>query len=553
MSDQLLTKCPHCSTTFRLSQQQLDIAGGAVRCGACYQVFHASEHIVKTAVVEETVPAPQEAPDPFQEFENPGAAEGMSSDTDPYDTNDWDTENHPDADLFADNYHEKMDDAENELADFGYDDDKKKPESNDEAWAEQLLGELEEDAELDDDETPDLIQDDPDEDNEHQSNTGFGSISSSESAFSGDLETKDDDATGANELSSSFSALDNWNEDDPFAISDNEEEAPLGGGAVDESWAQAMLSELEEESSPVRSIDQLEILEEQPEEESPFASKNLSTNIPPVKRKTNSAKKPTGKDRKENNKVANNGGQKDNAPKDDRLFESEDFFSQIDPEHDIDDIELGAMPELLEDDDSDILLSEDDLGPDPQDVIDHQIAASAAHFGIEDEPKSGSFVKSAALVLLNLLALVALCGQYVYFQYDDLARNNTYRPLFKTFCEKTGCTLPLKSDVSQIRGTNLVVRTHALEKNALVIDAIVYNRATFSQPFPVIELRFDDINGSAVASRRFKPSEYVHDSLIDLNNMPSDTPVHLTLEIVDPGQSAVNYRMNFYPIELPAS
>ncbi|MBV1919603.1 MAG: zinc-ribbon domain-containing protein [Pseudomonadales bacterium] len=36
MSEQLLTKCPHCATTFRLSQQQLEIAGGAVRCGACY-------------------------------------------------------------------------------------------------------------------------------------------------------------------------------------------------------------------------------------------------------------------------------------------------------------------------------------------------------------------------------------------------------------------------------------------------------------------------------------------------------------------------------------
>jgi len=275
---------------------------------------------------------------------------------------------------------------------------------------------------------------------------------------------------------------------------------------------------------------------ESEEEDNPFAAKNLSNDIPAVK-KPKIKPKDDAKAKKTTSPTDNDDS------KDDRLFESEDFFSQLSPEHDIDDIELGAMPELLEDDEP----LPDNLTPDSQDIMEHQIAASAAHFGIEEEaPPRSSLVKTAALVLLNLFAAIALCGQYIYFQYDNLARNETYRPTFKIFCEKAGCELPLSSYVSQIRGTNLVVRSHALERNALVIDAIVYNRASFSQPFPVIELRFDDINGGAVASRRFQPSEYIHDNNIDLNNMPSDTPVHLTLEIVDPGLKAVNYQMNFY-------
>ena len=538
MSEQLLTKCPHCATTFRLSQQQLEIAGGAVRCGACYQVFHASEHIVKTAVVEEIVAPAQETPDPFQEFENKPEPENADK-SDPYATNDWSLDNHPDADLFAENYHEKIEEPENELENLGYGSNKpKSPDTDgDEAWAEKLLEELGEDAVDDQEEVPDLIQDDPEEDNEHQSNTGFSSISSSDGAFADELDALDSQPQGS-ELSNSFNELDNWSSEDPFAINENEDDTPASGSsAVDESWAQAMLNELEQDNNPEPNLENLEIMaNEQEEEDNPFAAKNLSNDIPAVK-KPKIKPKDDAKAKKTTSPTDNDDS------KDDRLFESEDFFSQLSPEHDIDDIELGAMPELLEDDEP----LPDNLTPDSQDIMEHQIAASAAHFGIEEEaPPRSSLVKTAALVLLNLFAAIALCGQYIYFQYDNLARNETYRPMFKIFCEKAGCELPLSSDVSQIRGTNLVVRSHALERNALVIDAIVYNRASFSQPFPVIELRFDDINGSAVASRRFQPSEYIHDNNIDLNNMPSDTPIHLTLEIVDPGLKAVNYQMNFY-------
>ena len=540
MSEQLLTKCPHCATTFRLSQQQLEIAGGAVRCGACYQVFHASEHIVKTAVVEEIIAAPQESPDPFQEFENtPEPEQSTEPESDPYATDDWSLDNHPDADLFAENYHEKLEEPENELENLGYgsNEPKKADSDGDEAWAEKLLEELGEDAADDQEEVPGLIQDDPEEDNEHHSNTGFSSISSSDGAFADELDAVDNPSQGS-ELSNSFNELDDWSSEDPFAINENEEDTPASGSsAVDESWAQTMLNELEQDNNPEPNLENLEIMTDEPEEDdNPFAAKNLSNDIPAVK-KPQIKPKDSVKAKKTTSPADNNDS------KDDRLFESEDFFSQLSPEHDIDDIELGAMPELLEDDEP----LPDNLTPDSQDIMEHQIAASAAHFGIEEEtPPRSSLVKTTALVLLNLLAVLALCGQYIYFQYDNLARNETYRPAFKIFCEKAGCELPLTSDVSQIRGTNLVVRSHALERNALVIDAIVYNRAAFSQPFPVIELRFDDINGSSVASRRFQPSEYIHDNNIDLNNMPSDTPVHLTLEIVDPGLKAVNYQMNFH-------
>jgi predicted Zn finger-like uncharacterized protein len=42
----LQTQCPHCQTRFRVTDEQLGIAKGKVRCGNCMEVFNAVEHQV---------------------------------------------------------------------------------------------------------------------------------------------------------------------------------------------------------------------------------------------------------------------------------------------------------------------------------------------------------------------------------------------------------------------------------------------------------------------------------------------------------------------------
>lgn len=53
----MLTRCPHCSTWFRVRAEQLSVAGGQVTCGECDAVFDAL-----TSLVEERDGAPQRAP-----------------------------------------------------------------------------------------------------------------------------------------------------------------------------------------------------------------------------------------------------------------------------------------------------------------------------------------------------------------------------------------------------------------------------------------------------------------------------------------------------------
>lgn len=146
---------------------------------------------------------------------------------------------------------------------------------------------------------------------------------------------------------------------------------------------------------------------------------------------------------------------------------------------------------------------------------------------------------------LNLIAVLALATQYVAYNFDEVARQDEYRPWLERICPALGCELPPRVDVSQIKSSNLVVRSHPEFAGALVVDAIIYNRAPFAQPFPLLEIRFDDINGQPQARRTFKPGEYLAGELAGQREMPSQVPIHIALDILDPGAKAVNYSLSF--------
>ena len=152
-------------------------------------------------------------------------------------------------------------------------------------------------------------------------------------------------------------------------------------------------------------------------------------------------------------------------------------------------------------------------------------------------------------LLLILLGAAGLAGQYVAYHFDELARQDQYRPWFQQLCPHIGCTVPSKVDIAKVKSSNLVVRSHPDFNGALVVDAIIYNRAPFSQPFPLLELRFADLNGHLIASRRFKPGEYLNGDLEGRVEMPPQTPIHIALDILDPGAKAVNYSLSFHSPE----
>jgi len=145
---------------------------------------------------------------------------------------------------------------------------------------------------------------------------------------------------------------------------------------------------------------------------------------------------------------------------------------------------------------------------------------------------------------LSLLAALGLILQFANFKFDTYSRIEPWRSGYQWACQLGLCTLPDLGDKSKISAYNLVVRSHPTTADALMVDTIILNSAAFPQAFPKLELVFSDSSNKIIASRQFKPSEYLAGELAGQNVMPRQRPIHISLELVDPGPDAMGYSIH---------
>ena len=65
MSTTKQTRCPHCTSVFNITDDQLAARGGHVRCGSCLQVFRADQHLVDASQIVDIPAAPPQAAAPI--------------------------------------------------------------------------------------------------------------------------------------------------------------------------------------------------------------------------------------------------------------------------------------------------------------------------------------------------------------------------------------------------------------------------------------------------------------------------------------------------------
>lgn len=147
---------------------------------------------------------------------------------------------------------------------------------------------------------------------------------------------------------------------------------------------------------------------------------------------------------------------------------------------------------------------------------------------------------------LCVLALGVLAAQYIRFIAPTAKAGTIEREWAIKACPYLLCTVPPIVDVNKIATSRLVVRANHEYSNVLDVDAVIINQLSTQQPFPIIELRFTDLNGQAVASRLFYPKDYLSADMFAKNLMPSNTPIYIRLSIIDPGETAVGYTLNYY-------
>lgn len=145
-----------------------------------------------------------------------------------------------------------------------------------------------------------------------------------------------------------------------------------------------------------------------------------------------------------------------------------------------------------------------------------------------------------------LLLIIGLVSEYAWFNRDQLLNQRELQPYIAVLCEHIGCDGRISlHDPDSIEMLSRNVYTHPNEKNALMITATMINHANFAQALPDVQIDFSSTRGEVVASRRFKPDEYMHQDHDELHSMQPGLPVSFSLEIVDPGRDAITYEFMF--------
>src|SRR5690606_4551039 len=168
---------------------------------------------------------------------------------------------------------------------------------------------------------------------------------------------------------------------------------------------------------------------------------------------------------------------------------------------------------------------------------------------LEPEPlevnwqEPGAWRKRLLWPLLALVALACLLAQVAWLEFDRLSRIEPYRAFYGMACRYIGCHLPELIYRAQIQTSNLLVRSHPTVADALQVDVILQNNAPFEQTFPSLELTFTNLRSEPVAKRKLTPAEYLGGELAGSNKMPIRQPIHIALEILDPGKEAVSYHI----------
>jgi len=171
----------------------------------------------------------------------------------------------------------------------------------------------------------------------------------------------------------------------------------------------------------------------------------------------------------------------------------------------------------------------------------------------QDQPNKHKWLLWSLLAALNISLLLLLIAQASWYHYEKLVKYPKVAAIYEFACQQLGCTLPELIDLSKIENRSLVVKSHPTVFKALIIETIITNQASFDQAFPDISLSFSDINNNIIAQRLFSPAEYLSTEVYNWPAMPAKQPIQITLEIIDPGPEAVNYKVEFYPNSAPAN
>ena len=187
-----------------------------------------------------------------------------------------------------------------------------------------------------------------------------------------------------------------------------------------------------------------------------------------------------------------------------------------------------------------------DESDDPIPVLlneDSSYAPDQLYPELENAPLS-SPAGNTGYIIAAIVLILLFIGQSTYLLRDHLAERGL-RPVMERFCQHLNCELALARAPDSIILKRREIRSHPNIKNALSVTATIVNQADFRQAYPILQIQFQNIEGQLVAGRDFLPGEYLPDDVQIKSGIAPHTPVNIALELVDPGEKAINFLFIF--------
>ncbi|GEM_PF-1977387 len=180
----------------------------------------------------------------------------------------------------------------------------------------------------------------------------------------------------------------------------------------------------------------------------------------------------------------------------------------------------------------------EDEQPSSEQVIPKIIADQVT--SLEQEPSKINATQW--LGTLSIIALIAVMSLQVVAAMKAELIPSEYK---QQVCQWLKCTVKTPRAVNRIEVLNRSIFTHPTEPDALMVTLTIVNRAEFSQPYPIIQLRFLNISGNVIAARQFSANHYLHDKWVPQTLMTSSSPLSIQLEVHDVGEEVVSYDFDF--------
>ncbi|MCP3852865.1 MAG: DUF3426 domain-containing protein [Gammaproteobacteria bacterium] len=167
-------------------------------------------------------------------------------------------------------------------------------------------------------------------------------------------------------------------------------------------------------------------------------------------------------------------------------------------------------------------------------------------FLTQSDSKSSSPTSMFSWLAGTILLLLVLGVQYLHVNSTQLSQDKNIRPLLETICPITNCSLPLIRTPRKIVTVSHDVRTHPTVNNALEIQLIFKNKASYTQSYPLLKVTFSNSRGEVVASRNFLPDEYLTGDIQAARGIKSNQRQEVNLKIIDPDPGALlSFQFNY--------